>query len=841
MRIQHTFSLLIIPLIVVPLLLLGWNAYQHLHVSSQTKTFASLDGSLDQLTRAFEREFHQAKTNLDLLATDLIVTQYALTEDERSRYSIYQRGVLERFKNYQLAYRQYLEIRFLLVDGYEDAYWGSEDVDNISDEEGGTSWFKALQASHDDYYYTIVHSPDMGAPVFYMFKPLYLTNLAISGENTRPTLRGYLGLTVSFSALNEQLNTIADRNDLLIALIDHNVKNTQESTNDTVIVSRGLSASETTDIQAYLKAVDKLNSNNAIVELSLEAVQHHVGSRHIFGDLTLFGAVPSAKISMLSQQLSTNIFTITFGAILLTVSMIILFIRRVVVSPLDKLTLASQEIGEGKLDTQIKIKGSDEIQALASSFNRMSKELEESNNKISFIAYHDSLTQLPNRRMFQYYLQNALATAKRTKDPLALFFLDVDNFKTINDSLGHDMGDELLKLVASRINQSLRDEDLLTEPESHSEGDLVARLGGDEFTVILPRIKDALSASVVAERIIKNMLPCFSVNDQEFRIGLSIGITMYPCDGDIADDLLKFADIAMYHAKSEGKGNFQFYTANLNTEIANRIERENELRKAISSGQMFLHYQPQIDIYSNEIYGVEALVRWLHPEKGIIPPCEFIPLAEETGMILDIGNFVLNESCRQAMKWRQRGLLELKMSVNFSSVQFARQNVGTLVEDALEASGLPPEWLTVELTETSLMEAKQETLRTLEQIRDLGVTIALDDFGTGYSSLSYLRNFPVDTLKIDRSFIVEAEENEDVKEIIKAIVQMAQALRLNVVAEGVEAFDQVSFLKVIGCDIVQGYYFSKPLEADDFEHFAHHWVNTNANTTSPIEIQSVTL
>lgn len=829
MKIQHTFTLLIVPLIVAPLLLLGWNAYQHLYSSSQTKAFASVDGALDQLAHVFNREILQAKANLDLLATDITVIQYALTEDELSRYSIYQRGVLERFKNYQQAFPQYQEIRFLLTDGYEDAYWASESVQNQSDEEGNSDWFQAMIHSNEPYFFTVINSPDTGTHVIYIFKHLHIANQALSEETNRPKLRGYLGLTMSFSYLEEQLLDIAQANNLLITALKTPLPGS--SIEYPIITSRKITPSELQQLdQQQLLSSEQ---QDTIFELMLGSRAHHAGSRNIAERLTLLGAIPASTISLLTQRLSTNILGITFGAILITVSMIMLFLRRVIVSPLDQLALASQQIGEGKLDTHINIKGSDEIQALANSFNRMSTHLEESNEKIRFIAYHDSLTKLPNRRMFQYYLHNALATAKRTQDQLALFFLDVDNFKTINDSLGHDMGDELLKLVAMRINQALRDEDFLGEPDALAEGDLVARLGGDEFTVILPRINDPLSASIVAERILNNMAESFIIHDQVFHISLSIGITIYPNDGSNTDELLKCADIAMYHAKAEGKDNYQFYTSDLNAEISHRIERENELREAIKNGQIFLHYQPQICIQTNKIYGIEALVRWQHPEKGIIPPYKFISLAEETGMILDIGNFVLNESCRQAMEWRKQGLPDLNISVNFSSVQFSRQNVEQLIEDALETSGLPPQLLTAELTETSLMQAKQETLEALAKIRQLGVTIALDDFGTGYSSLSYLRTFPVDTLKIDRSFIVEAEQNQDVKEIIKAIIQMAQAMQLKVVAEGVEEAEQLSFLQTIECDIIQGYFFSKPLPADELKRFVLDWPKTAAETSLP--------
>jgi len=301
------------------------------------------------------------------------------------------------------------------------------------------------------------------------------------------------------------------------------------------------------------------------------------------------------------------------------------------------------------------------------------------------------------------------------------------------------------------------------------------------------------------------------VNDHHFKITTSIGITIYPDNGRKADELIKYADIAMYHAKSQGKNNFQFYSSDLNEAIADRIDRENELREAIENHQLSVYFQPQIVTGTGKIYGLEALVRWHHPTKGVISPLNFITLAEETGMIIELGTWVMYESCRIAKDWLQKELLDFRISVNVSSRQFERQDVAQLVEDALRESGLEAQYLTVELTESVIMSSRDKNIATLSEIKGKGVKISLDDFGTGYSSLSYLRTFPVDTLKIDQQFIKDSETDLEVRSIISAIVMMAHALGLDVVAEGVEGKDEFLYLKSINCDIIQGYYFSKPL------------------------------
>jgi len=789
------------PLVIVPLLVLGGTAYRYLLESEETKLISRMRSQVSQLRQEVDLTFSQVQANIELLSSDKVMIRYALVEDEYARYKIYQRGLLERFADYQRAFPIYDEIRFILTDGYEDSHWSRSDYLNRNDEENGSRWFSQLDGSNDAIYHEILINPDTDEHVLYAFKALRLVNLSVEEAREKKTLRGFLGITVRLDWLQGSLQAL---------LVERQQAVDFYSEQGELLFSVGDLDAATFDLRGSSE------SRSGLLEPTEEGyyqlqVQTQLGYRIRY-------RVNVAAAHAKAQALALEILAITFASIAFTLLLLFVFLRRSVIVPLRELAYASRDIGEGHLKTLVSLGGCDELSDLSKGFNDMAQSLVDSDERIRFIAYHDSLTRLPNRRMFHYLLSNTIAAAGRSGERIALLFLDIDNFKTINDSLGHDVGDELLQLFARRVSESMRDEDMLVRPDTLQlrgedllSGDLVARLGGDEFTVVLPRLQQAADASLVAQRIIESMSRDFVLKGQHLRITTSIGITLYPDNGTSPDDLIKFADIAMYHAKSQGKNNFQFYSEDLNEAIADRIERENELRAAIEKQQLKLYFQPQIKLPSRQVYGLEALVRWEHPSKGMISPVHFIPLAEETGMIVELGAWVMHETCRIAKAWRQQGLLNTRVSVNVSSRQFERQDVALLVEQALEASGLPARYLTVELTESAIMSNHEDNLAVLEKIKRLGVKVSLDDFGTGYSSLSYLRSFPVDTLKIDRQFIVEAQEEEEVRAIISAIVIMAHALNLDVVAEGVEDAQQVEYLASIGCDVIQGFFFSRPL------------------------------
>jgi diguanylate cyclase (GGDEF)-like protein/PAS domain S-box-containing protein len=418
------------------------------------------------------------------------------------------------------------------------------------------------------------------------------------------------------------------------------------------------------------------------------------------------------------------------------------------------------------------------------------------------LAYYDALTELPNRILFNDRLNQAMARASRGNQMVAVMLLDLDRFKIINDTLGHMAGDTLLIDVAQRIDNCMR------------ESDTVARLGGDEFIVVLPDMDNINQASLAAQKIIDVLAQPFSLDNQEIFITTSIGISFYPSSGDNAEMLIKTADIAMYHAKEQGRNNYQFYRSSASDETSALFAMEHSLRRSLERNELSLHYQPQIDIETGNITGMEALLRWQHPERGMIPPNEFIPLAEETGLIISIGEWVLRSACAQNKAWQDAGLPPVRIAVNLSVRQLKQKNLVAKIAEILAETGLDPQWLELELTESVIMQNAEDSVQQLHEIKSLGITLAIDDFGTGYSSLSYLKRFPIDKVKIDQSFVQGVCNNLDDAAISRAIIALAASLNLRVTAEGVETPDQLSFLREHQCCDAQGYLFSRPIPAD---------------------------
>jgi diguanylate cyclase (GGDEF)-like protein/PAS domain S-box-containing protein len=422
--------------------------------------------------------------------------------------------------------------------------------------------------------------------------------------------------------------------------------------------------------------------------------------------------------------------------------------------------------------------------------------------RVQYLAYYDALTGLPNRTLLQDRLAKALAGARRRKDKVAILFLDIDRFKDINDSLGHSFGDLLLQEVAEGLKRFTR------------ELDTVARLGGDEFLIVLTSVKDIADAAVAAERIVKVMTAEFVVQGHSLSIGCSVGISIFPEHGADGESLIKNADAAMYSAKENGRNRFQFFTEDMNAQVVERLTLENSLRLALDKKELFLVYQPQMDIATGRITGLEALLRWQHPDLGLVPPDRFIRIAENSGLIVPIGEWVVRTACRQARKWQDEGLPAVSVAVNVSAVQFRQEGFCELIRRVLHETGLAPQYLELELTESLLLANADLMLSVVQELKAMGVTLAIDDFGTGYSSFSYLRQFRVSKLKIDRVFIRDVAVNPDDAAITTAIISMAKSLRLKVIAEGVEDEAQMSFLRAHQCDEIQGYYFSKPLAVD---------------------------
>jgi diguanylate cyclase (GGDEF)-like protein len=464
------------------------------------------------------------------------------------------------------------------------------------------------------------------------------------------------------------------------------------------------------------------------------------------------------------------------------------------------------------------VKGKIDLSSLERSI-RYAIERKRTEEQILYMAYYDNLTGLPNSRLFKDRLQQAMMHVARHQRLSAVLFLDLDNFKYINDTLGHTIGDLLLKEVADRLQKCLRKSDSVAYPKADDPNDTVSRLGGDEFIILLLEIKQAEDAAKVAQRVLETLSLRFMMDRNEVYITASIGIAVYPFDGEDIDALLKNADTAMYHAKGRGKNNYQFYKQSMNAAALTKLTLEGSLRKALDRGEFLLHYQPQMDIRTKKIVGMEALIRWQHPERGLVPPLEFIPLAEEIGLIIPISEWVLRAVCAQNKAWQEEGFHPIRVSANLSSQHFKHPSLVPAIVKALDDTGLSPRYLEIEITESIFMENIKEVISRVNEIKSRGIRLTMDDFGTGYSSLSYLKNLPLDAIKIDRSFVKDIQTDPGSAAIVKAIIAMSNSLNLDVVAEGVETEQQLSFLLEQGCNKMQGYLLSRPLPPQEASKF----------------------
>jgi diguanylate cyclase (GGDEF)-like protein len=462
--------------------------------------------------------------------------------------------------------------------------------------------------------------------------------------------------------------------------------------------------------------------------------------------------------------------------------------------------------GKRCYEARIVVSGEDEVLAIVRDMTDRKKAEEE----IRRLAYYDGLTGLPNRVMLRDRLEQAIRNAERSGKKVAVMFLDLDHFKRINDTLGHPLGDVLLQRVGDRLLTCTRSTDTVARIPGDEQKPTVARMGGDEFIVLLAEMQNVQHVALIAQRIVHSLSQPFSIGAHEIFTSSSIGITVYPLDSTSPEVLLKYADTAMYQAKEKGRNNFQFYTASMNAAAVERFTIENQLRKALARNEFELYYQAQLDNCSRKICGVEALVRWNHPERGLVAPLSFIPLAEETGLIVPIGQWIIRSACAQTRAWQKAGFAPIQVMLNISGVQLRQSNFVESVFQILTDVGLDPQHVEFELTESVIMENAETAIATFRALKEKGIQLCIDDFGTGYSSLSYLRKFPIHTLKIDRSFVQDLVHDPQSAAIIKSIISLAHNLNLSVVAEGVETQEQMAFLQECGCDQAQGFYIHVP-------------------------------
>ena len=807
MKLRSKILLLVIPLIVMPMLVMGWIAYSELNEKSKQKAFAEMHAAIDHLAGHLGLEVETAISNINLFANHILLKKYVLTSDEEERYTLLQTPALRVLASFQEAFPNYYEIRILLTDGYEDLRRTSLPIENLTEEEEQSPLFMAMQQTGDTVSSLISRNPDNGELALFVGKPLILRDPAVDPTGTKRTLRGYLALTIGLDELVSHVSSnVIGKSGYLLA--------TDQQGN--TLIRPGAVAVDKTVPRDTLNNIARHSSGGKPLKTILNDQTSYVTGIALLENLHLLAVLPEREITEIRNKLAATVIAIMLTSIVVTSGALFLVLQRLVIGPIHRLGVLSREIGRGNLDIESGLSANDEIGTLGTAFEAMAGSLRKSDEQIRYVAYHDTLTGLPNRAMFQDYLNQVIAQARRNRRQVALLFLDIDDFKRINDTLGHESGDLLLQQISERLANCLRGTDYIARlggPDMPEE--FLARLGGDEFIILLPDISDQHAPGILAHRLIETLSQPFFISDHEFHIGASIGITLFPADGEQGHELIKNADMAMYHAKELGKNNYQYYLQSMNELAHERLSLENKLRRALEDNQLCLHYQPQVDAASGRIVGAEALLRWLDPDQGLIPPGAFIPVAENSGLILPIGEWVIKEACRQAKTWQNAGLEKIVVSVNVSGVQFARQSVPDVIHAALTESGLPPEYLETEITESVIMDQPERAIEQLSAMKDLGVNIALDDFGTGYSSFSYLHRFPIDTLKIDRSFIADICKQAEHAEIVAAIIAMSHILKLRVVAEGIEEEEQLRLLTDRDCDVVQGYLLSRPLPADE--------------------------
>ncbi len=806
MKLRLKILLMLLPLTIVPLVTMGWIAYGELQRVSEEKAFEEMYSAINRLKSKAETLLTTATANIKLFSSHATVQKYVLTADEGDRYTLMLNPLLRVFNGFQNAFPDYYEIRIILPDGYEDMRQVNLEIEDTTDEEAGNPVFQAMHDNGASTTTQVFNNPDNNEDSLFVGKPLILRDPAVDPIGVSPSLRAYLAITISLQDIRHTLKTrIIGRNGFLLA--------TDLRAN--AYFNTGNSPSADSLAPSTLKNILAASDKQVPVHGKLNGQSVYFMGTKILPKMYLTAVLPEADLRAGSMKLALIIAAITLLTILLTTTALYFSLEHFIIRPVQQLQKMSKHIGRGQLDIENTLNSADEIGELAAAFEQMAGNLRKSDEQIRFIAYHDTLTGLPNRAMFGEYLNQVLADARRHDKEFALLFLDIDDFKRVNDTLGHQAGDVLLQEVTDRLSECLRQADYVARISNAGVPDeILARLGGDEFVVLIPDISGSHAPSKLASRLLAILAEPFSVEDHEFYIGASIGITLYPTDGHDAETLTKNADIAMYHAKEQGKNDYQFYLQSMNVLAHERLALENKLRKALENEELCLFYQPQVDTTSGEIVGLEALLRWENPNEGRIPPGVFIPVAEETGLILSIGEWVINEACRQSREWQNAGLPGIQVSVNVSGQQFGKQDLARIVSTALLRNKIAPSLLEIEITESSIMESPDRAVKDLTAIKELGVGIALDDFGTGYSSFSYLHRFPIDTLKIDRSFIQTIGTTEESSELVAAIIAMAHILHLSVVAEGIETEEQLGILAERDCDIIQGFLFSTPVPAD---------------------------
>ncbi len=797
MKLQTKIMALLLPLIILPMILVGCLAYQKINWVAAGNAQEHIATLLHQTGFNLQLQIQRAKKNLNFISQDSLLKEY-INADESQRYGLFYRPLVKRLQTFQEFHPDFLGITILRNNFTEDLQVFNEEMKLPITNEVNKQLHQLLELHPEKESITLANLTNDEHSVALITKPLY------SQSNNKPF--GHLVLAMDLCFV-EKLFIFENDFSPNLVITDKNGTIFYESNPELNDLSAWVSRSN-----IRTKHFNRLTATKYQGE-SLLAITYPIAS-----NIYATGFVRKNTMTKIANELNTTVVVITFIMIVTFAIALFVIIKILVTAPLGKLGRLTESIAEGDMTTNIEIKNNDEIGELAKAFTSMRSHLKESTEQIEKLAYFDSLTGLPNKVTFLETIQQLLITAKAHNEVIAVLFFDLDNFKNINDGLGHDTGDLLLRKVSSRLKECIRANDILERaknlsPETQSH--LIARMGGDEFTLVLSKINTTEEAAKVAVRILSKLSQPFVFNEHEIYISASIGIACFPHDGDTSETLLKHADIAMYEAKARGKNNFQYFDHKMNEPVSERLALESSMRSALENNEFRIVFQPKVPLNKTGRYEFEALIRWQHPEKGFISPAHFISIAEETGFIQHIGDWMMDRACAQIKKWQQQGYENIMVSLNLSPVQFNYGSPDSSVRDTLSKYDLHPKHLELEITESGLMKNENTAANILNSLQETGVSVALDDFGTGYSSLAYLLRFPIDTLKIDRAFIRNIADNQQALSVLKTIIELAKSLDLETVAEGVETEEQLNIVQSMGCNIIQGYLFSKPLPADE--------------------------
>ncbi|MBF0265238.1 MAG: EAL domain-containing protein [Gammaproteobacteria bacterium] len=803
LRLRSKLLLLLIPIIILPLSGLSYIAVNQLNTLTENNATREFDRLLEQYQAEFNTLINTAVSNIQLFSQSNELKNYMQVEDEGERYWLLQASLMRLFSSYQKAFPNYYEIRILLPDGFEDTrVINNKHLHNVTENEKNTDLFHMIH--HQIPNTPSLHfqtNPDDNKLILHVGLDIRLVNSDQDPITAKKKLRGYMILTVNLEEFFLRLSKQKIGQQGYFFVID----------NQGIIKYHPDAMQVGKKISSFQLLWDSANA----IKTSLLGIPSYIRGFKQNNQLMIIASMPTQELHTDSNKLSQAVFIIATVSVLAIMIVTFLLFNRFFLVPINKLQNKMRIFAQNKeLDDPPLHFSRDELGELERDFCHMAEQLRESHLKIEFQAYHDHLTGVINRVQLINIINQKLAA--QTIQPFALLLIDIDGFKTINDIMGHRAGDDLLIVIAQRIRNLV---DSFGNVNGINKVSL-ARLGGDEFMVILNSFDQQYDIEQIAQSILAQFTQSFIVKRQNIYVGASIGVASYPAHGSNTEELMHNADLAKLTAKSTGKNQVVFYNTNLEDTARERAVLEHLLHNAMdSSTELFMTYQPKMQLSNKNINSVESLIRWKQPEKGFIGPDIFIPCAEENGQIIKLGEWILRTICRQACNWQQHLNYKIKIAVNISAQQLIQQNFLNMVSTILKQENCPSELIEFEITETSMLNHDEKIRNILNKIKELGIAISLDDFGTGYSSLSHLRQFPIDTIKIDRSFIQEATENNDDRSIVTAIVSMSHKLGLDVIAEGVETEQQLHFLEQIGCDFIQGYYLSRPVSADELEHF----------------------